>query len=118
MAGRFGKVLRKARQKAKLRLIDVAEKMDWSVVYLSDLERGRRNPPSADKIVKLAKIIDVPAGILLEAASKDKKRIELPLEAPPKLREAALMLARSWDKLTDEEAEKILQILQEREVHQ
>ena len=114
MKGGFGETLRKCRQEARLYLKDVANKMGWSVVYLSDLERERRNPPSPDKIRKLAEILGVPAGILLEAASRTRKVVELPLEEDSRASEVALMLARSWDGLTDEDAEEIKKILERR----
>ncbi len=114
MKGGFGQALRKHRQKAGLYLKDVAEKMGWSTVYLSDLERDRRNPPSPEKIKKLADILGIPSGILLEAASRTREVIELPLEKGSTASEIALMLARSWDGLTKEDAEKIKKILERR----
>ncbi|HFC97511.1 MAG TPA: XRE family transcriptional regulator [Thermosulfurimonas dismutans] len=114
MAGKFGETLRALRIKRKLRLKDVAQAMGWSVVYLSDLERGHRNPPKPEVIAKLARVLNVPAGELLAAASEDKRHVELPLETSPSKREVALLLARTWDELTDEEARKIVEILKRR----
>ena len=37
MSNKFGKLLRKYRNDSKLRLLDVAQKMSWSVVYLVEV---------------------------------------------------------------------------------
>ncbi|MEW6736627.1 MAG: helix-turn-helix transcriptional regulator [Acidobacteriota bacterium] len=113
---KFGKQLRKWREEASLRLIDLAEKMGWSVVYLSDIELGRRNPPTPEKIKELARLLNRRADDLLNLADQEKERVELGLvDKSPHLTEAALMLARSWDGLNDEEAQQIIEILRHKE---
>ncbi len=99
----FGDVLRKLREVARLRLKDVAEQMGWSVVYQSDIERGRRNPPVRARLIELAKILNDRGGQLIEAASQAAQRIELPMVENQKANEVGLMLARKWDTLTDDE---------------
>ena len=94
---------------------DVANALGCSIVYISDIERGRRNPPSSDKIEKIAQVIAVPVEHLLDLATKEKGRIELDLEgAGPNLEEAGLVLARSWKDLSEEQAQKILDIIKTR----
>ncbi|MBX6423334.1 helix-turn-helix transcriptional regulator [Thermosulfurimonas sp. F29] len=95
----FGVALREARKHAGLRLSDVAGMMGWSVVYLSDIERGRRNPPAPEKIVKLAEILKIPAGVLLEAAARTWREIRLPLDDNVYRVELLLALVRNWDRL-------------------
>ena len=46
----FGLYLRKLREARNLRQIDLAEKIGVSTVYISDIERGRRNPPDSEKL--------------------------------------------------------------------
>lgn len=46
----FGLYLRKLREDRNLRQADLAEKIGVSPVYISDIERGRRNPPDSEKL--------------------------------------------------------------------
>ena len=46
----FGLYLRKLRETRNLRQADLAEKIGVSVVYISDIERGHRNPPDSEKL--------------------------------------------------------------------
>jgi len=73
MKENFGEVVRKLRIAKRKKLVDVAKAMGWSAVYLSDIERGKRNPPSVKDIRKLAEILEVDPGVLLEAAARSQK---------------------------------------------
>lgn len=109
---RFGQRLRLLREAAKKSLKEVADVLNCSVVYVSDIERGRRNPPSPEKIAKMAEVISAPVRELLDLANKERGRVELDLEgASPNLEEAGLVLARSWKNLSDEQVQKILEVL-------
>jgi transcriptional regulator with XRE-family HTH domain len=109
---RFGQRLRQARERNGMRLKDLADALGWSVVYLSDIELGRRNPPATDKIFALAALLHEPTEEFLNSADTDRQRVELELdERRPHLTEAALMLARSWNGLSDDDALLIKQIL-------
>ena len=55
----FGEALREIRQNKGVYLKNVAEFMGWSVVYISDIERGHRNPPSRKDIIKLSEFFNV-----------------------------------------------------------
>lgn len=115
-AGTFGGVLREVRETAKKTLKAVAEGMGWSVVYVSDIERGKRNPPSESKIRELAEILGTNACRLIDLANKERKRVELDIEnRSPNVEQAALVLARSWNDITEEQAEKILDVLNKEE---
>lgn len=111
----FGQILRSLREKADFNLKKLADEMGWSVVYLSDIERGRRNPPTLNKISQIAKILKLDMEQffnLIKTASTHKDRVELDLTSKSeKVTETALVLARSWDGLTDEEAKEIQAIL-------
>lgn len=109
MSNKFGKLLRKYRNDSKLRLLDVAQKMSWSVVYLADIEKGRRNPPDENKIFQLAAILNKDPYSLMEALYQDNEKIELILtDANIKL---GFALARNWCNLLPETTEKIIKIL-------
>lgn len=57
MAGEFGAFLARQRIEKDVRLRPIAEKLGVSVSYLSDIIKGRRNPPhDVDKLEALAKV--------------------------------------------------------------
>ncbi len=65
---RFGSYLRELRQARRLSLKKVEKAARVSNAYLSQIERGLRNPPHPDILNRLAKIYGVPARDLLIAA--------------------------------------------------
>jgi transcriptional regulator with XRE-family HTH domain len=80
---------------------------------MSDIELGHRNPPSQEKILKIAEALEADPAELIDLAAKTKKKVEFDLEGvQPHRAEMALMLARSWNGLNDEDIEKIKDILQ------
>jgi transcriptional regulator with XRE-family HTH domain len=112
---RFGRYLRELRERAGMRMKELANEMRWTSVYVSDIERGRRNPPSPAKIVKIAEILGVDSEKLLDLANKERKKVVLDLdEESPACMDFALMLARSWDGMTDDEAKQLKDILNKR----
>lgn len=109
---RFGEKLRELREGSKKRLKDLADALDCSVVYVSDVELGRRNPPSAERIKKIASFLKKDPTELLDLAAHERRRIELEInENKPKHAKAALLLARQWDHFTDDEIERLEQDL-------
>lgn len=66
----FGKALRKARNDASLSLRVVATKLGVSAPYLSDVERGNRNPLQPRYIKKVAKLLDVDPNHLSDLANQ------------------------------------------------
>jgi transcriptional regulator with XRE-family HTH domain len=96
-------------------MADLARHMGWSVVYVSDIEHGRRNPPSPDKIRMIASYLDADAEELIDLANRAREKVTFDLKTgTEKQTEMALMLARSWDGLTEEEVEQINKILKEK----
>ncbi|MCY2953492.1 MAG: helix-turn-helix transcriptional regulator [Planctomycetota bacterium] len=76
---RFGTELRRLRIAAKRTLKDVAMALGNSVPYVSDIERGRRNPPSLDRIRFLAALFGCPgnADHLAALAIEDRGSIAM-----------------------------------------
>ena len=72
----FGEILRQLRRKADKTLGDVARLLGVSVVYLSDVERGNRNPFSRGRILRIAEFLDSDPAELLEAADRERGTIE------------------------------------------
>lgn len=66
----FGKIILEARRKKGLRLKDCAplifkeDNTPISVQYLSDIESGRRNPPSEFIVKQLSQLLTVPIEVL------------------------------------------------------
>jgi transcriptional regulator with XRE-family HTH domain len=50
---RFGEELRRLRREAGLSLADLADAIGSSIAYVSDMERGKKNPPGAIKLRRL-----------------------------------------------------------------
>ena len=48
MAGEFGKFIAEKRLEKDVKLKPIAERLGVSVTYLSDIIKGRRNPPDKD----------------------------------------------------------------------
>ena len=61
----FGMRLKDARKASGYGLKQIADKMNWSASYLSDIERGKRNPPSFDAIRKLAELVVMDVHLLM-----------------------------------------------------
>ena len=81
MADAFGKQLRELRTQRQILQSSFAEQCQISPAYLSDIERGRRNPPADRVILAWARILD-PSGAdeigdrLIELAARDRNRAE------------------------------------------
>jgi transcriptional regulator with XRE-family HTH domain len=72
----FGELLRGLRRKAGKTLGDLAAVLAVSTVYLSDVERGNRNPFTTERIIKIADYLDEDPTELLEAADCERGVIE------------------------------------------
>lgn len=68
MHKRFGVYLRNLRLDRGMTLRDVEAASGVSNSYVSQVERGRRNPPHPDKLRRLAEIYRVPLAQMMEAA--------------------------------------------------
>jgi transcriptional regulator with XRE-family HTH domain len=76
MRERFGDLLRTLRRKANKTLGNVARELGVSIVYLSDVERGNRKPFNTERLIQLARYLEVDAAALIEAADKERGIIE------------------------------------------
>lgn len=59
MAGEFGAFIARKRLEKDMKLKPIAENMGVSVTYLSDIIKGRRNPPDMDSLEALAKALNL-----------------------------------------------------------
>lgn len=108
----FGRTARAQRVKARVSLRDLGQQLGWSPVYISDIERGSRNAPSPEKAQQWAAAIGGDPEEFARLAMESRGSIELPTTQRPDL---ALQLARKWRELTDDEADRLKQILSSEE---
>lgn len=59
MAGEFGAYIAQKRVEKDVKLKPIAEKLGVSVTYLSDIIKGRRNPPDIDGLEALANALNL-----------------------------------------------------------
>ena len=114
----FGDELRRLRRTAGLTLKDLADEIGCTIVYVSDVERGRRNPPNPKKIQKLLARMDQEDKFaeLLFLAARSRQSIEISVE--DKTDDVASMLvalARRCDEgsLDDEMLRQLRDILEQ-----
>lgn len=90
-SNRFGKLVTKKRKEKEISLRGMAELLELSPSYWSDIEKGRRNPPNLNILEKLAKILDLTNGELdemVDLASED--RDEIPMDLPDYIKDSDL----------------------------
>ncbi|MBU5227042.1 helix-turn-helix domain-containing protein [Clostridium senegalense] len=69
----------------------MAELLDLSPAYWSDIEKGRRNPPNINKLQEIANILGLSHDELdnmIDIASED--RDEIPMDLPDYIKESNL----------------------------
>ena len=116
MPERFGDSIRKARRNSEKTLRNIAELLDVSVVYVSDVERGNRRPFSNERILKVAKFVKTDPAPLIAAADIERGVIKYDITEGKPL-EAAVVgdlvsgLARGG--VTDDQLQKIQRILKD-----
>ncbi len=71
----FGEYLRGLRTEQRLSLREVEEWAGVSSSYLAQIEQGKRRPPGADILKRLAPVYNVPIRDLLRAAGYLEERI-------------------------------------------
>lgn len=69
----LGQIIRKKREQLNLTLDEVSGRVGFSKPYLSTIETGKvKNPPSDSLLVKLEKLLEFEAGLLLHIAHMEK----------------------------------------------
>ncbi|WP_123053056.1 helix-turn-helix transcriptional regulator [Clostridium sp. JN-1] len=102
---KFGEFVSERRKEKKISLRKMAELLDLSPAYWSDIEKGRRNPPNINKLQEIANILGLSHGELddmIDIASED--RDEIPMDLPDYIKESnlartALRKARKMDEV-------------------
>jgi len=91
----FGQELRRLRGLSGLTMRDLAEEIGCSIVYISDIERSRRNPPAPSDIRKLVVKLGFPEVFpeMLRLAFEARRSIEFKLDDSSSPAEINLLLA-------------------------
>jgi transcriptional regulator with XRE-family HTH domain len=116
MAERFGDLLRRLRRKADKTLGDVARELGISAVYLSDVERGNRKPFTTERLVKMARFLEIEPKLLIDAADKEKGVIEYDIRRASPLQAdvvGGLVAGLARGGVSDEQLERVRTILNE-----
>ena len=114
----FGGFIREKRLASKINLRKLADILDISPAFLSDIENDHRYPPDKDKIYKIAEVLELSkedTDLLFDLAAGNKKNSVSPdiadyIMTQEKSR-VALRMARDIG-AGEEEWEKIIQFLE------
>lgn len=91
MSSAFGDFIAEKRKEKGISLRKMADLLDISPAYWSDIEKGRRNPPNINKIEEIAKLLgltDDEIDNLIDMASDDRN--EIPMDLPEYIKESDL----------------------------
>lgn len=74
MEPRFSALLEDARRKKQITLRKLAQLVPLKPSVISEMEHGRRKPPKDEQtILSLAKVLDIPKEVLLQAARVERR---------------------------------------------
>ncbi len=109
--GTFGDALKEARKAQRLTLRKISETIGLSIGYISDIEQGRRLPPSADIIDNLERLLKTSKGSLKALANEAKKiapkSMAQRIASAPKLSE---VLMRADADLTEDQFKELMDL--------
>ncbi|MBQ6679059.1 MAG: helix-turn-helix domain-containing protein [Lachnospiraceae bacterium] len=115
---RFGEFVRILRIKHHEVMGDMAKVLGASLPFLSSVENGKKNVPAdwTDKITAHYCLTPSERQELNEAVEESKIQYKIPTQnAGYNQRKAAMQFARSFDKMDDETAMKILELLSKKD---
>lgn len=119
MVTEYGKILRKIRIDKGELLGDMADCLNISSSYLSSIETGVRNIPIdfTDKIIKVYNLSTNIQKRLRKAELLNIKEIKVPFNnvTSSMRKETAIIFARTFNNISDDDFEKIKSILVKRE---
>ncbi len=78
MAGEFGAYIAQKRVEKDVKLKPIAEQLGVSVTYLSDIIKGRRNPPDIDGLEALANALNLneeDRDEMFDLAGRERKQV-------------------------------------------
>ena len=114
MATEFGTTVKQLRQLAGMTLLEVAQKMDVSIAFLSAIENGRKRVPDdfVDKVGAALPAARQQADELEAMASQARRQVVVPLtQASRKDADLATVLARKFNSLSEKQKDRIREII-------
>jgi transcriptional regulator with XRE-family HTH domain len=111
--GEFGDLLRSLRQGKGIRLLEMSEQIRTTLPYLSDVERGRRDPLSNDRILRVAEYLEADPLPLLESAIKVRDRVTLDVDGDARRLRVATLLSLLWPKASDGFLDRLIRLLKD-----
>ena len=114
---KFGEFVRILRIRCHEVMGDMAKVLETSVPFLSAVENGKKNVPTEwiSKLIGHYQLSAEEAAELREAVEESRMQYKItPGNAGITKRKAALQFARSFDRMDDETASKILELLSRR----
>ncbi|SHK17897.1 Transcriptional regulator, contains XRE-family HTH domain [Clostridium cavendishii DSM 21758] len=88
---KFGEFIVEKRKAKDISLRKMAELLELSPAYWSDIEKGRRNPPNINKLEEIAKLLGMShdeMDLMIDMASEDRN--EIPMDLPEYIKESNL----------------------------
>ncbi|WP_432404860.1 helix-turn-helix domain-containing protein [Wukongibacter sp. M2B1] len=117
MEKKFGEYIKNKRLEKGISLRQMAGKLDITPSYLSDIEKDRRYAPDKEKILTIARILDIHSqelDLLFELAGKSKDTV--PPDLPQYIKEnkvvRTLLRTAKKNNASDEELKELIKILQ------
>ena len=96
-----------------LTLRDLANRMDVAAMYVSQIERGKRQPRKEATLEAIAQAYALPFSEIEELSLRSRGGVELQFtERDVERDELALILARAWPDLTPERIEKLRRVME------
>lgn len=109
----FGPTLRRMRVANGFSLGALAKHLGISLPHLSNVEQGKREPFTDDRIRQIASFLGVQEREMLDAAARTRSVLQLPHDRfTPEQREILHTLARALPSLSEEECRKLKALIE------
>ena len=115
----FGEFIEKKRKEKDITLRGMAENLGIAPAYMSDIEKGRRYPPDMEKLLDIARILNMSEeerDLMFDLAGEGKSTISPDL--PENIMSSDIVrvaLRKAKNTATEEDWAKFLEILKEKE---
>jgi transcriptional regulator with XRE-family HTH domain len=107
----FAELTRKTRRERHVSLREIARRLKVTPAYVSEVERGRKSPPSIEVVKEWALALGLDPDKLLSVALSSKRSIDLGVEnetSSDQKKRAAVLLARRWNEMDDSDYENLI----------
>lgn len=79
----FGQILKELRRSKNISQRELADKVSVDFSYISKVENDRLAPPSAETIIKISNILDIPSEVLLSHSGKVSDEMKDAMSSSP-----------------------------------